>query len=91
MHLTSLIFIALLAVLATAHPGHDHSKELAARREFLSNHRNDLNHCAPKLEANGIQERSIERRSAFAASLRTAPRLQGIRKIHAPQPNGTRC
>jgi hypothetical protein len=66
--------------LGVAHPGHDHSKELAARREFLLNHRNDLNHCAGKLEANGMQRRSVERRSAFAASLRTAPRLQGIRQ-----------
>jgi hypothetical protein len=54
MGLTSVLFAVLLTVLVVAHPGHDHAKELAARREFLLNHRNDLHHCAGKFEANGI-------------------------------------
>lgn len=60
MHLASLLSIILLVLLAAAHPGHDHGKELLSRREFLSNHRNDLNHCTERFETVGIQGRSIE-------------------------------
>ncbi|KAK4041915.1 Intradiol ring-cleavage dioxygenase [Parachaetomium inaequale] len=77
MLLTSLLSTALLVMLAAAHPGHDHHQELAARHKFLLNHRNDLNHCAGKFEAEGIQQRSVERRSALAAALRAVPHLQG--------------
>jgi sulfur relay (sulfurtransferase) complex TusBCD TusD component (DsrE family) len=77
MRLTSLLSTALLVLQAATHPGHDHRQELAARREFLLNHRNDLNHCVKKFQAQGIQQRSVERRSALAADLRATPHLQG--------------
>jgi hypothetical protein len=56
MRPTSLLSSPLLVVLAAAHPGHDHAKELAARREFLLNHRNDFDHCAAKFEAENIRQ-----------------------------------
>ena len=63
------IVLASLATLSIAHPGHDLKREAEERRAFLKNARS-LDHCAEKLKARGIEQRSLERRQALAASLR---------------------
>jgi hypothetical protein len=56
--------IAFSASLVAAHPGEDLNAEIAERRAFLESleHRN-LDHCAEKLKARGIESRNIRRRS----------------------------
>ncbi|KAI0452299.1 aromatic compound dioxygenase [Xylaria acuta] len=63
----STILAASAAVLVAAHPGHDHSDEILQRRDFISNtKRSDLSHCAAKLKARGVEQRSTLRRRALA-------------------------
>jgi len=71
MHLSSLLIgaIALLAGLAAAHPGDDISHEIAERRVFLLNNKNDLSHCAERISARGHDVENMERRSALAKQL----------------------
>ncbi|KAI1098728.1 aromatic compound dioxygenase [Jackrogersella minutella] len=58
--------LAFLASHAVAHPGHDISHEVKERREFLNSvKRTNLDHCAPKLRARGIERRNVERRTAL--------------------------
>jgi hypothetical protein len=77
MHLGSLLVGAIVATLATAHPGDDVSKEIAERREFLLNNPNDLSHCAEKMRARGVHSRNIERRSKIAEGLLQERGLEG--------------
>ena len=77
MHVGSLLVGALVAALTAAHPGHDISQEAKERREFLLNHRNDLDHCAEHLQASGVHSRNIERRSEIANGLTMGQGLQG--------------
>ena len=60
-----------LALQGLAHPGEDHSHELAARKEYLSNNRVNLRHCQEKLAARGVLERSLQRRGLAAQRLQT--------------------
>ncbi|KAL9114062.1 MAG: hypothetical protein Q9227_001834 [Pyrenula ochraceoflavens] len=69
MRYFSIIFLAFLAALAIAHPGHDHKREAEERRDFLK-HARSLSHCAEKLKTRGVQQRSLQRRQVLAASLR---------------------
>ncbi|KAK3375899.1 Intradiol ring-cleavage dioxygenase [Lasiosphaeria ovina] len=71
MHFTSLFAGALAgAVIVSAHPGHDHEAELAARGAMLSRFsRRDLSHCAEKIKARGLHARSVKRRTVLAADL----------------------
>jgi hypothetical protein len=65
MRVSASITLAL-AALAVAHPGEDHHDELEARRSFeASAERLSLRHCAEKLQARGVTERNIKRRSAL--------------------------
>lgn len=66
---TLLAAVAALASTAIAHPGHDHSAEIAARSAYLdkSTTKRDLSHCSAKLKARGVEARGIERRSKIAA------------------------
>lgn len=72
----NIITLAIAACqIASAHPGEDHTAELAARQEFLQHNAANLDHCADKLQARGISQRGIERRSRLANQLR---RKRGI-------------
>jgi len=66
MHVSSLLTSALVAGLALAHPGHDHTKEMAERREYLATRKTDLSHCAEKIRDRGLQKRAIRRRQQLA-------------------------
>ncbi|KAI9930691.1 hypothetical protein ASPWEDRAFT_739118 [Aspergillus wentii DTO 134E9] len=69
MRLSFFWAFALLSGIAVAHPGHDHSHEIAQRRAFMANSkRTDLSHCVSKLKARGIESRNIARRSAMISS-----------------------
>lgn len=57
--------------LVASHPGEDHHAEAMKRREFLKNNVANLDHCAGKLDALGVTERSIQRRHS---------KLRGIRE-----------
>ncbi|EMR70803.1 putative extracellular dioxygenase protein [Eutypa lata UCREL1] len=63
--------LAVLSGLASAHPGHDLTQEIAERREFLGSvKRSDLSHCADKLKSRGVMERNVARRSAMVEAAR---------------------
>ncbi|PKS06061.1 hypothetical protein jhhlp_007895 [Lomentospora prolificans] len=69
MHFTTLLTGAMAAAGVMAHPGHDHSKEIAERQEYLKHNRRDLSHCTEKLKRNGLARRSAERRAKRALEL----------------------
>lgn len=66
-----------MAALVASHPGHDHSKELNARLEFLANNKNDLSHCAEKMRARGLDAANSRRRSELAGQLMKKRGLEG--------------
>lgn len=69
-------FIAGLAGLANfvcAHPGHDigaEAAEHAARLERMPIHGRNLNHCAERLRARGLESKSIMRRDQLVREIR---------------------
>lgn len=66
----ALITAFLAANPALAHPGHSLDHEIAARAAYLKHGPRDLSHCAEKLKARGVEQRSIERRNAKVQQLR---------------------
>ncbi|KAG9229497.1 Intradiol ring-cleavage dioxygenase [Amylocarpus encephaloides] len=70
MQLITSIVAALVAGAAVAHPGHDHSKEIAERAEFMKHSKKDLSHCAAKMKARGLEANAIARRNAKAQQAR---------------------
>ena len=81
MHFSRLISTSLMAALVAGHPGHDHSKELNARLEFLANNKNDLSHCAEKMRARGLDAANARRRSELAGQLLKKRGLEGEKHI----------
>lgn len=69
MHFSALVAAVLGASIASAHPGHDATKEQAVRRAFLEHSKKDLSHCAASIKARGLEARNIQRRSERAAAL----------------------
>lgn len=69
---------AFFASTAIAHPGHDHSAEIAARSAYLqkSTTKRDLSHCSAKLKARGVEDRSIKRRAEIAGKERAKRALK---------------
>lgn len=81
MHFSTTLIAAVAALFASttiAHPGHDHSAEIAARSSFLgmSTTKRDLSHCSAKLKARGVEARGIERRSKIAQKERAKRALK---------------
>ena len=70
MKITSVVSVAILATAITAHPGHDHSAEMAERAAFTKFSKRDLSHCAEKMKARGLEQRAIARRAATARKAR---------------------
>lgn len=65
-----LALLALLALFSAAHPGHDGLKEeIAERMAYLKNSPRNLDHCAAKLEARGVQARTFARRMSAVEGL----------------------
>lgn len=68
--LTASLVTSLLATGIFAHPGEDHSVEIAERAEFTKLSKKDLSHCSEKFKARGIEKRNVARRAAAAQSAR---------------------
>ncbi|KAH7403122.1 Intradiol ring-cleavage dioxygenase [Cadophora sp. MPI-SDFR-AT-0126] len=67
----SLAVAALILVAdVLAHPGDDHSHEIAEIAAFTKLSKKDLSHCAKKLKARGIEQRATARRAATAQKAR---------------------
>ncbi|KAJ4396157.1 hypothetical protein N0V93_000376 [Gnomoniopsis smithogilvyi] len=66
---SALASVAILAGLVAAHPGHDHAKEQAVRREFLQHTKNSLSHCSAKIKARGLEARNLKRREQLARDM----------------------
>jgi hypothetical protein len=81
MHFSSFLSTGLLAALAAAHPGHDHTQELNARLEFLANNKGDLSHCAEQIRARGLDAINAKRRAQLAESLMKKRGLEGERYL----------
>lgn len=79
----STALLALAATCAVAHPGHDHSEEMAVRRDFLANNKRSLAHCTDTLKARGVKERALKRRIEIAEKLREK---RGIVSTFSSQP-----
>ncbi|KAM0558231.1 hypothetical protein ACHAPJ_004917 [Fusarium lateritium] len=76
-----LTTVALVAGIASAHPGHSVAQEAAERREFLSSvKRSSLAHCADKLKARGVEARNVARRSNQVSKAR---QKRGLKKRDA--------
>ena len=72
MRLSKVIVGAFAAAVSvSAHPGHDHTAEMAERAAALSQFaRRDLSHCAEKIKARGLEARAVARRSEMISKLR---------------------
>ena len=79
-------FLALLVAsffpsIILAHPGHDHTEEVAQRSAYFAHaERRSLAHCAGILKERGIHRRNIARREAVVEKLRKKLALE-IRDI----------
>ncbi|KAI6085695.1 aromatic compound dioxygenase [Hypoxylon rubiginosum] len=74
--------LALLAGSAIAHPGHDLTQEIKERRDFLSTvKRTNLDHCASKLKARGVDKRNVQRRTAMLEKARAKRGLNKKRDL----------
>ncbi|KAI0892755.1 aromatic compound dioxygenase [Annulohypoxylon nitens] len=74
--------LAILSGPVLAHPGHDISHEILERREFLNSiKRTNLDHCAPKLRARGVEKRNVERRAALLEKARAKRGLNKKRDL----------
>ncbi|SPQ24379.1 a01041e6-6285-4ea0-a35f-3666b85c5c33 [Thermothielavioides terrestris] len=83
MRLFSLLSTSLVATLVAGHPGHDLSKELRERLDFLANNRNDLSHCAEQMRARGLDAINARRRTQLAEHLMKKRNLE-VRDISNP-------
>jgi hypothetical protein len=64
---------ALLSSSVVAHPGQsalEMRAEQAERAAFLQHSKKDLSHCAAKMKARGLENKSIARRQAMAKNAR---------------------
>lgn len=66
--ITSIIMA--LGNLVGAHPGEDHTAELAFRHDYFKRNSANLAHCGSKLSSTGVSARSVNRRSAVAHRLK---------------------
>lgn len=69
MHFSTIVAAVLGASIASAHPGHDDTKEQAVRRAFLEHSKKDLSHCSASIKERGLEARNTQRRAERAAAL----------------------
>jgi hypothetical protein len=75
------LLAATLSSTILAHPGHDHSSEVAQRSAYFAHtERRSLAHCAGVLKERGIHQRNVARREAIVEKLRKKQALE-IRDI----------
>jgi hypothetical protein len=76
MLVSSILAALLLAPAALSH-GSNAVKEAAERRQFLTDNKSTLAHCAEKLEERGRHMRAIKRRAETASKLMKKPNIAG--------------
>jgi uncharacterized protein (DUF2384 family) len=63
MQILSLVATTLISsIIVQAHPGHDINHEIRERAKALEHSKRDISHCAAKMKARGVEQRTIERR-----------------------------
>ncbi|KAH9212941.1 Intradiol ring-cleavage dioxygenase [Leptodontidium sp. 2 PMI_412] len=70
LFLSAAVAASILVAAVLAHPGDDHSHEIAERAAFAKLSKKDLSHCAKKLKDSGLEQRAITRRAATAQKIR---------------------
>jgi hypothetical protein len=58
------VIVAALLSTVIAHPGHDHSKEIAERAAFMKSNKRSLSDCSEQIKKRGLEQRAIHRRAA---------------------------
>lgn len=82
MYFSNALITALVAGLATAHPGHSVAEELQERREFMATTKaRDLSHCAAKLKARGLEAQNVARRAELIEAARAKRGLKSKRTL----------
>jgi len=76
MQLLSLTALVSLALSAFAHPGELEEHGTPERREFLHHARRSIANCREELVSRGHVARAIQRRAAFAETLRAKRALE---------------
>lgn len=71
--------LPIFGSFVAAHPGEDHTAELTARQSYFKGSSANLSHCSSKLNANGVIERAIHRRSLAARGLKQKRALLAMR------------
>jgi hypothetical protein len=66
----TLVAVAIRTSNPIAHPGHDIHAEMAQRAAFMQTSKRDLSHCAAKMKARGMDQRTVTRRAAMAKRAR---------------------
>lgn len=87
MHFTKAIVVALASAGVLAHPGHDHTNEIAQRREFFQGKPRDLSHCAGKMKRSGLNMRAAQRRARRMLAL-TAKKFYNMQAMKSKVPWG---
>lgn len=75
MRFSAVTAAIILASTAIAHPGHDHSKEVAERAEFMKTGKRGLGQCSEKMKARGLEARAVRRRADI---MKTERQKRGI-------------
>ncbi|KAH7356968.1 Intradiol ring-cleavage dioxygenase [Rhexocercosporidium sp. MPI-PUGE-AT-0058] len=70
LFLPAAVAASILVAAVLAHPGDDHSHEIAERAAFTKLSKKDLSHCAEKFKESGLEQRAIARRAATAQKSR---------------------
>lgn len=63
---TAALAVVLWGANVLAHPGDDLAAEIAERAAFTKFSKKNLDHCAEKFKARGIEEKNLARRAARA-------------------------
>jgi hypothetical protein len=77
---STVLCLAVMASLVSAHGSHSITQELAERKAYLENSslkRADLSHCANKLKSRGLDSTNASRRAARVQEIRTR---RGLKK-----------
>lgn len=79
------LFLGLAAIASNvvAHPGHDPRVEAMERRAYydsIPESKRSLSHCAAKLKARGIEQKSKARREALASVMKQKRGLEDFGK-----------
>jgi len=64
MRFSNTLAVVALLSSAIAHPGHDHTADIAERAAFMKTSKRDLSTCSEQMKKRGLEQRAIHRRAA---------------------------